>query len=204
MLAEPAPGARRVSLLRRCIGVAVLVGLVVFVVDRVSSSQKPRSAPLGAPLRAGTVGSGPLNPAPVARAVDGAPSAAARSIDDRSIVARALSNPQVLYDEELAVGQGGWQSRGFTLPTARPIQVVAEGRRNTDKGFTVYVMKTDELEHFRSRVTFQHIPALQGLKIRSFTSTATLPAGAWTVVVQNSENLLRTMVVHLRVVSDPA
>jgi hypothetical protein len=95
MLAEPAPGVRRVSLLRRCIGVAVLIGLAVFVVGRVSSSREPRSAPVGAPLLAGTVGSRALSPAPVARAADGAPSAAARSIDDRSIVARVLANPQV-------------------------------------------------------------------------------------------------------------
>jgi hypothetical protein len=60
-----------------------------------------------------------------------------------------------------------------------------------------------DLDNFRSHATFHHISALQGLKVRSFSQTATIPAGSWTVVVQNSENIFNTMVVHLRVVSNP-
>lgn len=83
------------------------------------------------------------------------------------------------------------------------IQVSADGKTHADKGFTVYVMSADELDHFRSRATFHHISEFQGLKVRSFSHTATIPTGAWTVVVQNSENIINTMVVHLRVVSNP-
>jgi hypothetical protein len=109
----------------------------------------------------------------------------------------------VIVDEELAVDADGWQSRGFNLPSAHPIQVSADGLKHADKGFTVYVMEADQLDKFRNGDTFQHIPSLQGLKVRSYRETATLPAGSWIVVVRNSENILNTMVVHLRVVVDP-
>lgn len=56
----------------------------------------------------------------------------------------------------------GWQSPAFTLPSARPIQVSADGKTHADKGFTVYVMNSDELDNFRSRTPFRHISALQG------------------------------------------
>ena len=45
--------------------------------------------------------------------------------------------------------------------------------------------------------------ALQGLKVRSLSRTATLAPGAWTVIVANTENIINGMVVRLRIVSDP-
>jgi hypothetical protein len=77
------------------------------------------------------------------------------------------------------------------------------GVRYTEKGFTVYVMKTDELDNFRRRVTFHHVPELEGLKIHSFTHRHAARR-RMRIVVHNPEDLLRTMVVHLRVVIDPA
>ncbi|HET9624582.1 MAG TPA: hypothetical protein VFP84_24610 [Kofleriaceae bacterium] len=115
----------------------------------------------------------------------------------------AIATPQVVVDEEVAVDAGGWQARSFRLSSAGPIQVTAEGRKDTDKGFNVFVMSASELPNLEQDTTFSHVPDLQGLKIRSFSKTATLPAGDWTVVVMNSENILRTMVVRLRVVVDP-
>jgi hypothetical protein len=112
-------------------------------------------------------------------------------------------SPQVIVDEELAVDADGWQARSFTLASAHPIQVSAEGRSHADKGFSVYVMTSGELDHFRNKETFRHIPTLEGLKVRSFKKTATLAPGSWTVVVFNSENILNTMVVRLRVVAAP-
>lgn len=131
------------------------------------------------------------------------PTAEPEPLANEPSLARVVARPQVIVDEEVAIGAHGWQSRGFTLPSARPIQVIADGKTHADKGFTVYVMSSDELDHFRNRATFHHISELQGLKIRSFSQTARLAAGAWTVVVQNSENIINTMVVHLRVVSNP-
>jgi hypothetical protein len=114
-----------------------------------------------------------------------------------------LRSPQVVVDEEVAIGAGGSQMRGFTLPGERPIQVLAEGKSNADKGFTVYVMDATNYEAFAKKAPFRHVPSFEGLKVRSFTHSEALPPGSWCVVVQNSENIFNTMVVHLRIVSDP-
>ena len=106
-------------------------------------------------------------------------------------------------DEEVAISAGGWQGRSFTISSPRPIQVVAEGKTHTDKGFSVYVMSSSEVEQFRQRAGFRHIEALQGLKVRSLSRTAMLAPGAWTVIVANTENIINGMVVRLRIVSDP-
>ncbi len=115
-----------------------------------------------------------------------------------------LRSPQVVVDEEVAVGASGWQTRGFSLPDARPVQVMAEGRSNADKGFMVYVMDTVNCAKFSKGQSAQHFASFEGLKIRSFTHTDTLPAGSYCAAVQNSENIFNTMVVHLRVVVDPS
>ncbi|HEY1696047.1 MAG TPA: hypothetical protein VGG39_27960 [Polyangiaceae bacterium] len=120
-----------------------------------------------------------------------------------SLVGRVARQPQVIVDEEIAVtAEGGAQMRSFTLPSDRPVFVEVEGRKNADKGFMVYVMASNEWENFKSG-KFRHIPEFQGLKVRSFSHTGELPAGSWAVVVANSENIFNTMVVHVRVVSDP-
>lgn len=117
----------------------------------------------------------------------------------RQVVAKS----QVIVDEEVAVPASAWQSRSFKLLSPQPVQVVAEGKAHADKGFALYVVDEVEFENLRRRATFQHVSAFQGLKVRSFSKTVTLGAGAWTVVVVNSENLLNTTVVHLRVVVNP-
>ncbi|HEY0480500.1 MAG TPA: hypothetical protein VGD37_23450 [Kofleriaceae bacterium] len=179
---QPARLARGVSPLRVFIGVVVLaaIGLAIFQsLLRTSTTHSPN---LSDSLQTST----PDAP--------GLPRISPRQI---------LAQPQVIVDEELAVSAGGWQSRGFTLPSPRPIQVTTEGRKNSDKGFSLYVMNSSELDNFKQKTRFMHVPAFQGLKVRSFSNTATLPAGEWTVVVANSENILKTMVVHLRVVANP-
>jgi hypothetical protein len=108
------------------------------------------------------------------------------------LVGRATRGAQVIVDEEVAVSAHGWQLRGFTLPSSRPIEVVAEGKTHTDKGFTLYVMASDQAESFKMREAFKHIASFEGLKVRSFGHTETLGAGYWTVVVQNSENVLNS------------
>ncbi len=179
---QAAKPAQRMSSLRKVIGVGVLaaIGFVVFQSLRTSATHSPN---LSDSLHTS---------APYAPSAPGVP------------LRQVVTNPQVIIDEELAVSAGGWQSRSFTLPSPRPIQVATEGKKHTDKGFSLYVMNSSELQHFKQKTTFRHIPALQGLKVRSFSNTATLPAGEWAVVVANSENIINTMVVHLRVVADPS
>jgi hypothetical protein len=107
---------------------------------------------------------------------------------------------QVVADENLTVAAHSWRGPGFTLPSPRPVHIVIEGKEHTEKGFRLYVMTAEELAKFEKRQTFKDAPSFEGLKVHSLDKTDTLPAGSWCVVVYNSENIARAMVVHLRVV----
>lgn len=77
------------------------------------------------------------------------------------------------------------------------------GKAPRQQGIHALRRRRDRARHLRQRTTFEYVSGFQGLKVRSFSHSATLRAGAWTVVVMNSENILNTMVVRLRVVVDP-
>lgn len=114
-----------------------------------------------------------------------------------------VRTPQVVIDEEMAIDADGWQARGFSLPSPRPVQVTAQGIKHTDKGFRVFLMDSAQLKNFKEKNEFRHIPSFEGLKIRSYSHTGELPAGSWVAVVVNSENIINSMVVKLKIVVDP-
>jgi hypothetical protein len=120
-----------------------------------------------------------------------------------SLIGNVTRQARVVVDEEVAItAEGGAQMRGFTLSEDSPVFVEVQGRTHADKGFMVYVMPSSEWEDFKSG-RFRAVTEFEGLKVRSFSHTGELPAGSWSVVVSNSENIFNTMVVHVRVVSDP-
>jgi hypothetical protein len=47
------------------------------------------------------------------------------------------------------------------------------------------------------------LPSFEGIKVKSFAHTETLPSGTWDVVIQNPESGPGTMTVHVKIVSDP-
>lgn len=114
-----------------------------------------------------------------------------------------LRSPQIVTDEDFVVSAGGAQMRGFTIPSTRPVKVSVEGKQDTAKGFNVYVMEDSDWTKFKAEQRFEYVPSLSSLKTRSYAKTKTLPAGSWCVVVQNSENILNDMTVHVQVVVDP-
>jgi hypothetical protein len=83
------------------------------------------------------------------------------------------------------------------------VKIRVDGKQDTAKGFNVFVMSAAESQAFRSKRPFNYIQSLSAPKTRAFGGTATLPAGDWVVVIENSENLLRDMTVHLSVIVDP-
>jgi hypothetical protein len=117
----------------------------------------------------------------------------------------ALATPRVLVDEDVAVNAKGWHVRGLTLAEPHSIQVVADGRAHADKGFSVYVMSASEFDdRFLKNKPFHALPSFEGVKVKSFAHTETLPSGTWDVVIQNSESGSGTMTVHVKIVSDPS
>lgn len=117
--------------------------------------------------------------------------------------AEAIRGPQVIVDEEIAVSAYGWQGRIFAVPSDRRVQVAVEGRTHTDKGFTVLVVPESDLEALKQEQSVSHLQSFYCLKVRSCNKINVVPAGSWAVIVRNSENIMNTMVVKLRVVSDP-
>lgn len=115
----------------------------------------------------------------------------------------ALRDEQVFLDETVVVSAGGSQMRGFRLPSDRPVRVIAEGVRDTAKGFTVYCMTPADWKVMQSGKRFEYFTALSAPKIQKFDHTARLAAGEYCIVVSNTENMLNSMQVHLRIVIDP-
>jgi hypothetical protein len=116
----------------------------------------------------------------------------------------AFATPQVLVDEDVAVGASGWHVRGLTLSEPHSIQVVADGKAHADKGFSVYVMSASEFDDkFLKKKPVVALPSFEGIKVKSFAHTETLPSGTWDVVIQNPESGPGTMTVHVKIVSDP-
>lgn len=111
--------------------------------------------------------------------------------------------PEIVADEEFTVDAGGSQMRGFGLPGPRPVKVEVLGRRDTDKGFSVYMIDQSEWDAFKAGRKFEQYPTFEGLKVRSMTKTASMPAGRYAVVVRNSENMFNSMSVHLKITVDP-
>jgi hypothetical protein len=139
-----------------------------------------------------------------------AESAAAPAAADKPLVqtgARAvpqqIPQQQVLVEEEFAVNSSGTQVRTFTLAASRRIELKVEGVKDAAKGFMVYVMKSEEVPKFTQKQAFRSVPGFDGVKVRSFAHTEALPAGSWSAVIQNSENILKTMIVRVKVVADP-
>lgn len=115
----------------------------------------------------------------------------------------AHASPQRLLDEEIVVAAHNWHSRSFKLGVPSPVQLTIQGVRNTDKGFTIYLVSPAEFDHFQRGESFHYVGAFSGIKVRSLNQTALLSAGDWVFIVQNSENIYRDMVTHVRITVDP-
>lgn len=116
----------------------------------------------------------------------------------------AAQGDQVVTDENVTVAAHSWRGPGFTLPSPRTVHLVVDGKDHTEKGFRLYVMTAEELSKFEKKQAFKDAPSFEGLKVHSLDKTDTLPAGSWCVVVYNSENTARAMVVHVRIVVSAA
>jgi hypothetical protein len=112
----------------------------------------------------------------------------------------AAAGDQVVADENVTVAAHAWRGPGFTLPSPRSVHIAVDGKDHSEKGFRLYVMTAEELTKFEKHQTFKDVPSFEGLKVHSLDKTDTLPAGSWCVVVYNSENTARAMVVHVRIV----
>jgi hypothetical protein len=83
------------------------------------------------------------------------------------------------------------------------VTVRVTGVRDTGKGFTVHVMPGGEPEKFKAHQEAHEIPTLSGLNVMAYDLSEDLPAGPYAVLVQNSNNIMNSMVVNVTVSTSP-
>ncbi|MBS2024275.1 MAG: hypothetical protein JST92_17880 [Deltaproteobacteria bacterium] len=117
----------------------------------------------------------------------------------------SMAAPQPIVEEELAIPSGQVQLRSFVLGQSANVSLSIDGRKHTDKGFTVYLIRGDvsEWEKVKAHKHFDHIVGFQGLKTKAMTHSEPLPEGRYTLAVANTENLMNTMVVAIHLTIDP-
>lgn len=106
---------------------------------------------------------------------------------------------EVVCDKEVEVSAGGHGGITFTLARRANLRVVVTPVRDAAKGFSVYVMEEAEYANFTARREFVHFPALGGKDVAAIDANGAVAAGPYCVVIQNSENLMFSMRVHVRI-----
>ena len=126
-----------------------------------------------------------------------------RGADGTASPADVMRSPQVVCDETLTIGSGGSQGRGFELPSARPVQVEITGIRDTAKGFSVFCIDPADFERFSAGQKVPVLAAFRGQQVSSMKETHRMAAGRYMIVVNNSQNILNSLQVKLRITVDP-
>lgn len=115
----------------------------------------------------------------------------------------ALRHRQELCNERLSVPASGAQARSFSLSAGTAVEVEIVGVRDTAKGFTVYLMTPADWNQYAAGKPFEVYRDFQGRKVTTMKDTKRLPAGKYMLAVINSENIINSMEVDLRIVANP-
>jgi len=74
--------------------------------------------------------------------------------------------------------------------------------KNADKGFRVRVVNADDVMSCMVKGgTCRELLSWRQPRTRAFTQTENIPSGDWAFLVENSENLFKTMTVHVTLTS---
>lgn len=106
-------------------------------------------------------------------------------------------------NEDTVMAPGEIKSFSFTTTGLTPLQVDASGLKNTDKGFDVQVCPSNDFEACSGQSRggqCRPVGEFNGLGVRSFSHTGTLPAGRWTLFVKNSYNTFFRATVRVHAV----
>lgn len=116
----------------------------------------------------------------------------------------AFAEPKTLVDDEWVISAGASQGKVVTVTGAKPLKVVVEGLQDTKKGFTVRVLPETVWNDFiAKKLTKKGLADYEhGVQVM-YRKTHKLEAGNWAVVVENSENMLKSMSVRVKMIIDP-
>jgi hypothetical protein len=110
-----------------------------------------------------------------------------------------------LLNEDWVIPAHEWKSYSVSLGRETPLRVEVTGISNVAKGFTVRVVPSEDADAClgRAQGACRSRGGFDGFGVRSMNHTETLPAGRWTFLVRNSENILNRATVHVHLVSNP-
>lgn len=110
---------------------------------------------------------------------------------------------KALVDENWKIGASNMKATFIAAPAATRIRVSVEGVANYGKGFTVRVMpKKVWSDYLAGKVTTKGLADYPAEVTGRYGRTLTFEPGQWAVAVQNSENFLKSLTVHV-VVREP-
>jgi hypothetical protein len=109
---------------------------------------------------------------------------------------------QELVNEEWVLPTRDVHRLSFTLSRDVPVHIEMTPVKHVEKGVTLRVIPPEDLDACmgRSQGSCRSLGSFDGFRVRTFSHTDTIPAGRWMFFVANTENILRTATVHVRVV----
>jgi hypothetical protein len=116
------------------------------------------------------------------------------------VTAPAFAATDVANEDTVLSPNGDTKFYSFTLQGPTPFHVDATGVKNTDKGFDLRVCPADDFQSCSGQVRGGQCRAVgefDGIAVKSFTHTGTLPAGRWTLFVKNTYNNFFRATIHV-------
>ena len=110
-------------------------------------------------------------------------------------VIRAQEGPKTLVNAEWVIKHGEGYFEAFSSDGAT-FQASVAGVKNADKGFRVRVVNAQDVKSCTvAGGTCRELPSWRQPRTYAFTQTAKIPPGQWAFLVENSENIFKTMTV---------
>jgi hypothetical protein len=112
----------------------------------------------------------------------------------------AFAATDIANEDTVLSPNGDTKFYSFTLATPSPLHVDASGIKNTDKGFDVQVCPADDFSACSGQTKggqCRPVGEFNGIAVKSFSHTGTLPAGRWTLFVKNTYNNFFRATIHV-------
>lgn len=115
-----------------------------------------------------------------------------------------LAEPKTLVNDEWVIKPGVTKGEVISLGGDKPLRVIVEGLQDAKKGFTVRVLPEKVWnDYVAKKVTAKGLTDyVHGVQVM-YRKTHKLEKGNWAVVVENSENMLKSISVRVKMIVDP-
>lgn len=113
-------------------------------------------------------------------------------------IAHAQGNAKTVVDAEWIIKAHEARSEVFTIKQQAILQADIKGTKNADKGFRVRVINAEDVTSCRVKGgTCRELPAWKQEAMKAFTKMDKIPPGKWALLVENDQNIVKSMIVHV-------